>query len=109
MEASPPQPPEPPRPPEPPQPPAGPDGQELYVSQPAGQWPQGPPPGSDPAQYGPYPYGPAQPGQYPYAPPQKRKGFPAWAIVLIVAAVLVPVTKQTEIGGNIGHVFQAFD
>jgi len=76
MEASPPQ-----QPPEPPQPPAS----------PAGPWPQGPPPGYDPSQGGAYPYGPPQPGQYPYGPPQERKGFPAWAIVLIVLAVVGPI------------------
>jgi competence protein ComGC len=76
MEASPPQ-----QPPETAQPPAG----------PVGPWPQGPPPGYDPSQGGAYPYGPPQPGPYPYGPPQKSKGFPVWAIVLIVAAVLIPV------------------
>ena len=49
------------------------------------------PPGYDPSQGGAYPYGPPQPGQHPYGPPPERKGFPAWAIVLIVAAVLIPV------------------
>jgi hypothetical protein len=50
-----------------------------------------PPAGYDPSRYGDYPYGPPQPGPYPYGPPQKRGGLPAWAIVLIVVAVVGPI------------------
>jgi len=92
MEASPPQPPE--QPPAPPQQPAPPPGGWPPQQQPApGQW-QPAPPGYDPYAQGGYPQGPYPPGAYPqgpypYGPPPKGKGFPVWAIILIVGVVFV--------------------
>lgn len=96
MEASPPH-----QPPEQPRPAAGPVGPRPPEQEPTGPWPPGAPPGYDPTQvraypYGSpqpgwYPYGPPQPATYPYGPPQKRRGMPAWAIVLIMLAVVGPI------------------
>jgi hypothetical protein len=77
------------------QPPNTPPG---YPQQPGGQYPQQPAgnygqqPGGPPPAGAPYPPQGPYPGMAPpYYQPQPKKGFPVWAIVLIVIVCMLPV------------------